>query len=243
MDGPHRKRLFGRRQGHRLSPRRQRQLEEHLPRLGLDPAALSAAPPASLFPVPVDEIHLEIGFGGGEHLAHQAARHPGTGFIGCEPFINGVSSLVDLIVTNRLSNVRLYDDDAADILDALPPASLDRIYLLFPDPWPKKRHNKRRFIGPENIARLARVLKPGGCFIFASDIADYVTWTLRHMRACPDFVWTAEGPGDWQAHPEAAPPTRYEAKTRAAGRIPAWLIYQRIGKSNERAGKGSSFNL
>lgn len=228
MDGPHRKRLFGRRQGHKLSPRRQQQLDTHLPRLRLDPAGLKDGPLTALFAAPVSDVRLEIGFGGGEHLVHQAAQNPKAGFIGCEPFINGVSSLVDQVVAAGLRNVRLYDDDARDILDGLPEASLGTIYLLFPDPWPKKRHNKRRFVSADNIARIARVLRPGGAFIFASDIPDYVTWTLQHMRRAPGFVWTAESPGDWQAHPEGAPATRYEVKTRAAGRTPVWLIYRRV---------------
>lgn len=227
MDGPHRKRLFGRRQGHKLSPRRLKQLDCHLPQLRLNPETLAEHSPRCLFEAPVKELRLEIGFGGGEHLIHQAVENPDVGFLGCEPFINGVSNLVDGIVARELNNIRVYDDDARDILNGLPDGSLACIYLLFPDPWHKKRHNKRRFVSPGNIARFARVLKPGGRFIFASDIPDYVNWTLRHMRRAGNFCWTAESPQDWQSHPEAAPATRYEAKTRAAGRIPAWLIYQR----------------
>ncbi len=228
MDGLHRKRLFGRRQGHKLSPRRQNQLDTHLPRLRLDPASLQDCLLPDIFDVQVDEVRLEIGFGGGEHLAHQALAYPDIGFIGCEPFINGVSNLIDSVVSQKLANVRLYDDDACDILDGLPDATISCIYLLFPDPWPKKRHNKRRFVSRKNITRFSRVLKPGGTFIFASDIPEYVDWTLRRMREAEDFIWTADGSRDWQTHPESAPATRYEAKTRAAGRIPAWLVYQRL---------------
>lgn len=228
MGGPYRKRLFGRRQGHKLSPRRRHQLDTHLPRLRLRPDQLRERPLSELFDARIEDVCLEIGFGGGEHLVYQATVNPETGFIGCEPFINGVSNLVDSVVSQDLQNVRLYDDDARDILDGLPGASVSCIYLLFPDPWPKKRHNKRRFVSEKNITRFARVLKPGGTFIFSSDIPDYVDWTLRHMRAAGGFSWTAEGPKDWQSHPGGAPATRYEAKTRSEGRTPAWLIYQRI---------------
>jgi tRNA (guanine-N7-)-methyltransferase len=220
--------FYGRRQGRRLRPGRQRLVDELLPRLRIelpqtpgdfDPAALFSPRPAALW--------LEIGFGGGEHLAAQAARHPGIGFLGSEVFVNGVATLLAAVEHAGLDNIRLWPDDARPLLDALPAGCLERVFLLFPDPWPKHRHAFRRFIGPENLARLARVLQPGGELRVASDDPAYVAWTLRHLRAHPAFRWCARHADDWRRPPEDWSPTRYEAKAMAAGRKPAYLRFAR----------------
>lgn len=220
--------LHGRRHGRRLRPGRQRLMEELLPRLTvaapapgirLDPAALFGKPPAALW--------LEIGFGGGEHLAAQALRHPEIGIIGSEVFVNGVAAFLSRAARDGIGNVRLWPEDARLLLDALPDGCLDRVFLLFPDPWPKRRHADRRFIGPENLARLARVLKPGGELRVASDDPGYAAWTLMHLRRSPDFRWCAARAQDWRDPPADWAPTRYEAKAIAAGRRPVYLRFLR----------------
>ena len=174
---------------------------------------------------------LEIGFGGGEHLAARAKAAPDIGFIGCEPFLNGVAKLLLAIIeaseADNLRNIIVHDDDARDVLDALPDASLGTIYLLYPDPWPKKRHHKRRFISAANLQQIFRVLRPGGAFLVASDIADYLNWTLIHMKAHGGFDWAATQSEDWQCAPKDWPGTRYEAKAKAAGRKLGYLVFSR----------------
>lgn len=225
MQTPRRK-FYGRRQGHKLHPRQAALMQDLLPKLcvGLDACApkdlFSAAPS-------VKKYALEIGFGGGEHLAARAEQEPETGFIGSEVFVNGVSKLLSSIDETGLTNIKIYPDDARDLLPQLPDAGFDDIYLLYPDPWPKKRHNKRRFICAENLAHLRRVLKPGGRFIFASDIADYVSWTLAHMRLEEGFKWTARSASDWLMPDARWPGTRYEAKAIKAGRPPTYLTFIR----------------
>jgi tRNA (guanine-N7-)-methyltransferase len=166
---------------------------------------------------------LEIGFGGGEHLAHQASLHPGVSFIGAEPFINGVAKLLALVEEKNLANVKIHDGDARPLLEALPPASFERIYLLYPDPWPKARHNKRRFVSAETLSQFHRILAPQGLFLFASDIADYLAWTREHVAAHGGFV--AEG-NPAEAFPDWIE-TRYEAKARREGRTPGYLTFRR----------------
>lgn len=171
----------------------------------------------------VDRTWLEIGFGGGEHLAHQAELHPNINFIGAEPFLNGVAKLLALIEAKRLANIAIHDGDARYLLEALPDASLERIYLLYPDPWPKARHAKRRFVSAETLGHFHRLLKSGGLFLFASDIADYVDWTHQHAAAHGGFVEE----GDPQEPFENWMQTRYEAKARREGRETAYLRFQR----------------
>ena len=219
--------LHGRRKGKPLSARREQLMATLYRSLVVD---LGAAPPpdlAALFAAPVTEVRLEIGFGGGEHLMHEAAAAPDVGFIGVEPFLAGMAKAVAGIADRDLATVRLYDDDAARLLDWLPPASLARVDLLYPDPWPKRRHWKRRFVSPGNLDRLARVLKPGGLFRFASDIDSYVEWTLFHVLRHAAFAWTAEKADDWRRPFPGWPGTRYEAKALAAGRKPAYLAFRR----------------
>ena len=220
--------FFGRRRGKGLRPQQAAALEAGLARYGLD---LSAAPPADLaglFRAPVSQVRLEIGFGGGEHLLNEAAAHAGTGFIGVEPFVNGMAKLMAALAARPLANLRVYDDDAVRLLDWLPAASLAGIDLFYPDPWPKKRHWKRRFVGPANLDRFARVLKSGGRFRFASDIDGYVDWTLLQCRAHGAFAWQADEAADWRRPYAGWPGTRYEAKALREGRRPAYLTFVRI---------------
>jgi tRNA (guanine-N7-)-methyltransferase len=197
------------------------------PALAIDVAQPVPANIASLFPASPSRVSLEIGFGGGEHLIADATREPATGFIGIEPFLNGMAKAVTEIAEGDLQNIRLFGGDASVLLDWLPPASCDAVDLLYPDPWPKKRHWKRRFVSAENLSRLARVLKPGGEFRFASDIPAYVEWTLAHVAADARFLWTAERADDWLKPFPHWPGTRYEAKAQAAGRVPTYLEFRR----------------
>ncbi len=220
--------LHGRRKGKPLSPRRARAMAEAYPALAIDVGAPPPANLARLFPGRPAIVHLEIGFGAGEHLLAAAVNRPGDGFIGVEPFLNGMARAVAAIGDAGLANVRLFDGEASRLLDWLPRASLDSVDLLYPDPWPKKRHWKRRFVSDGNLARLARVLKPGGEFRFASDIASYVAWALSHVLNRPDFAWTAERADDWRLPFRDWSGTRYETKAIAAGRRPAYLTFVRL---------------
>jgi tRNA (guanine-N7-)-methyltransferase len=217
--------FYGRRQGKRLRPKQAAGISGTLPNLQID--CSGPVRPDALFASDKTAYWLEIGFGGGEHLINHASLHPDIGHLGCEPFINGMAKLVLLIEKEGIDAIRLHNDDAVQLLDQLPDASLDRIYLLYPDPWPKRRHNKRRFVSDENLSRMARVLKPGGEFRFASDIDHYVGWTLARILRSPDFVWTAEQPDDWRLPWENWPSTRYEAKAIREGRKSSYLIAKR----------------
>lgn len=199
-------RSFGRIKSRTLKPRQAGLFETLLPRIEVTNDSLAIAVASGR------ELWLEIGFGGGEHLAGQAGAHRDVTIIGCEPFLNGVGSLLRHVEDNDLGNVRILAGDARPLLDTLPDASFDRIFLLFPDPWPKARHNKRRFVQPETVAAFARVLKPGGRMRFATDWADYADWTLRHFLANPAFDWPAERPEDWTQPPADHITTRYETK-------------------------------
>jgi tRNA (guanine-N7-)-methyltransferase len=217
-------RVYGRRRGRTLKGKASELYETSLdtltvklpePPMELDPASLFLAPPA--------KIWLEIGFGGGEHLAAQAALHPEIGFIGCEPFINGVSMLLVQVDEQQISNVRIVNEDARLLLRALPPASIDRAFLLFPDPWPKRRHEGRRFVNPEALGLLARVLADGAEFRVATDHAVLQDWMPARLGEHPAFDLVARA----EARPDDWPPTRYEAKALKAGRRPIYLTYCR----------------
>lgn len=219
--------FFGRRKGHRLRSHQAGLIETLLPRLALD---MSGRPPqelARLFAVPVDDIRLEIGFGGGEYLMAQAEAHARTGFIGCEPFVNGMAKALAAIEERRLANIRLHLGDAVPVLDWLPAACLARVDLVYPDPWPKRRHWKRRFVQEQTIADMARILRPGGEFRFVSDIPDYAAWTLARLLRSPDFAWTAERADDWRRPWPGFVGTRYEAKAVREGRVPCYLVFRR----------------
>jgi tRNA (guanine-N7-)-methyltransferase len=219
--------FFGRRKGHRLRAHQAALLETLLPRLALN---LNAPPPAELarlFPVPVDEVRCEIGFGGAEYLIAQAQAHPRTGFIGCEPFVNGMGKALAAIDARALANIRLHLGDAVPVIDWLPTASLAGVDLVYPDPWPKRRHWKRRFVQEATVADLARILRPGGEFRFVSDIPDYTAWTLARVLRSSDFIWTAERADDWRRPWPGFLRTRYEAKAVREGRMPCYLVFRR----------------
>jgi tRNA (guanine-N7-)-methyltransferase len=216
-------RTYGRIKSRALKPRQQRLMQTLLPKLALpaepfDPRdlALGAA-----------EVWLEAGFGAGEHLAGQAAARPGALFLGAEPFVNGIAACLAHIDDAQVANVRLHHGDVRAVLDRLPDASIDRLYVLFPDPWPKTRHKKRRLIQPDFIAAAARVMKPGARLRFATDWADYADWTLERFLASPNFRWTAEAADDWRRPWPDHITTRYETK-RLGDCDPIWLEFERV---------------
>ena len=219
--------FFGRRHGKPLRNHQKNLFEDILPRLKIDVEKSAPQDLCTLFEAKVDAVRLEIGFGGGEHLHHETGRYPQTGFIGVEPFVNGMAKMLAALDGEPRSNLRLYDEDATAVLDWLPDASLSGIDLFYPDPWHKRRHWKRRFVSDANLDRFARVLKPGAKFRFASDIEHYVNWTLQHCRRHPAFDWQAKGPSDWNDAYEGWPGTRYEAKAFREGRRAAYLAFIR----------------
>ncbi len=222
---PKRRLLYGRQQGHKLRKHQQHLLETLLPKLEVAAADEVEIAPQSLFEHRPEAVFLEIGFGGGEHLVARAGQNPDCGYIGAEPFVNGIAKILASIESQGLSNIRLHHGDARDIMEHLPDGSIAGVYLLYPDPWPKKRHNKRRFVNRENLRELHRIMKPEAQFLFASDITDYVRWTLAMCESHGGFTWTAERPGDWRTAPEGWPGTRYEAKAVREGRVPHYLTF------------------
>ena len=224
---PPRRVLYGRRQGPKLRPGSIQLLADRLPMAAFDAAA--GAEPVALFATAPRALWLEIGFGGGEHLAALAAAHPEIGFLGVEPFINGVAKLLRAIEDHNLGDVRILMDDARLLLKALPEGGIERAFVLFPDPWPKLRHHKRRIVNPETVADLARVIRLDGELHLATDDPDYARWMLAAVLAEPRFRWLAERAADWRGRPIDSPPTRYEAKAVAAGRRPVYLRFARLG--------------
>jgi tRNA (guanine-N7-)-methyltransferase len=221
-------RSYGRRKARPLSGRKEQLLGELLPRLRLDLRSEPPSPLTRLFDVPVREVWLEIGFGSGEHLLSQAERHPEIGFIGAEPFINGVASLLGAIETRKLTTIRVHDSDAREVLPWLPTSSIGAAFILFPDPWPKKRQRKRRLISQETITELARILQRGALLRFASDDADYAGEALFLLSRSGAFAWQAESASDWRIRPPDWPETRYERKALAAGRKPVYLGFTKL---------------
>ncbi|HXJ02190.1 MAG TPA: tRNA (guanine(46)-N(7))-methyltransferase TrmB [Micropepsaceae bacterium] len=241
-EGPHRRKLYGRRKGPSLSAHQAKLLETLLPRLALTP--VPGRDPRDYFR---DEAHpgfsaggvwLEIGFGAGEHLLWQAENHPQIGIIGVEPYVSGVAKLLSKLGSlaptggkgrgeGKIANIRLYGEDARDVIAALPDSSLDRVFLLFPDPWPKTRHHKRRFVQTEMLDQLARLMKPEAEFRFGTDDKSYLVWALERLVAHPAFAWAATGPADWRVRPPDWPQTRYEAKALKAGRVCTFLRFVR----------------
>jgi tRNA (guanine-N7-)-methyltransferase len=220
-------RLYGRRRARPLRPGQQRLQQELLPSLKIELPGSGALDPRSMFPMPVEAVWLEIGFGAGEHLAEQAERHPAIGFIGCEAFEDGVARLLGEVARRKLANVRVFTDDARLLLEILPPDSLGRVFILFPDPWPKRRHHKRRLVARATLDLLAAAMRDGAELRLATDDRDYLAWMLKHATAHPDFVWLARRAADWRERPQDWPATRYEANARAAGRVPAFLRFMR----------------
>jgi tRNA (guanine-N7-)-methyltransferase len=219
--------FFGRRKGHALRPRQAALMETLLPRLALDLGAPVPARLDSLFPHEPNVVRLEIGFGGGEHMIGEAEQSPQAGFIGVEPFVNGMAKALAAVAAKNLSNVRLHHGDATDVLAWLPARALARVDLIYPDPWPKRRHWKRRFVQDRSVAAIARVLRSGGEFRFVTDIPDYAAWTLERLLRSSDFTWTAERADDWRRPWAGFASTRYEAKAQRAGRVPCYLIFRK----------------
>jgi tRNA (guanine-N7-)-methyltransferase len=204
--------FHGRRRGRRLRDYRAHLVETLLPLVAIRLAESGALEPTGLFPRPPRAVWLEIGFGAGEHLAWQAERHPDIGMIGCEPFTPGVSTLLAAVDAGGLDMIRIWPDDARPLIDRLPDAAIGRVFLLFADPWPKRRHWRRRFLQRETVAALARIMADGAELRVATDDAPLLDWSLSLLRGHDDFAWQAKGPADWRQRPEDWPQTRYEAK-------------------------------
>jgi len=213
-------RLYGRRRGHPLRARQERLLQLAAPRLSADPAGI--ADPGALFASRPDEVWVEVGFGGGEHMVAMAARYPEIGIIGCEPFINGVAMLLGKIRAAGVTNVSVHPGDARDLMDVLPDASVARAFLNYPDPWPKARHHRRRFVTPEHLVPLYRVMAPGAEFRVATDIPDYMRQTLEEVQKA-GFTLVSDGPGAWDDWHS----TRYEQKALREGRVPHYATFRR----------------
>ncbi|WP_424983273.1 tRNA (guanosine(46)-N7)-methyltransferase TrmB [Maritalea sp. S77] len=222
-----RRAFFGRRSTHKLYSTQQKLVEELLPHIEID-LDKDALDLKQLFGTKAEApLFLEIGFGGGEHLARHAKAKPAQNFIGCEPFMGGVGKMLSAIAQDELENVRLYREDALHLLRALPDQSIAGAYLLYPDPWPKKRHHKRRFVNPVTLGELSRVLKPGAEFRVATDIDDYATWVLAHMVRRDDFTWQPEKASEWRQPWADWAPTRYEQKAKREGRDSYYFSFYR----------------
>lgn len=204
---------FGRNRGRALRPYQQSLVDTLLPVLAFNVAELASA----------KKVALEIGFGGGEHLLAAAAHHPETLFIGCEPYINGVAKCLAGIDKLKLKNIRLVADDARKLIEKLPDVCLDAVFILFPDPWPKIRHHKRRLVSAETLSMLARTHKKGGRLLIATDHVDYSVWILETLLSHPDYSWTAECQADWQTPPRDWTETKYQRKTTGEGRKPLFF--------------------
>ncbi len=218
--------LYGRSKGKALRAAQAARIEGLLPALAIPLDRLGAGPDR-IFARPVSEIRLEIGFGGGEHLAAQARQNPGIGYLGVEPFLNGVAKLLAAIEADSLDNIRLLRGDGRDVLSALPEGSLARIDLLYPDPWPKRRQRKRRIVDPAFLDAVVRALRPGGEFRFATDIDDYAGWTLVRILPRTDLVWLAEVAADWSEPWDGWHRTRYEEKALREGRVPGYFRFRK----------------
>jgi tRNA (guanine-N7-)-methyltransferase len=221
-------RSYGRRRGRALSGRQRALWQDMLPEVALASDSAALQQPALLFTPPAGQVWLEIGFGGGEHLVWQARHNPGVGLIGCEPFEGGVVKVLSAIREGGLTNIRLHADDARPLLRKLPDASIGRVFVLFPDPWPKARHQKRRLVSEKTVTELARIMRAGGVLRMATDIGHYACSILRAVNGCSSFRWLARGPRDWRQRPADWPQTRYEGKAVAAGRRCYYLEFQRI---------------
>lgn len=233
--------FFGRRKGRVIRKTKTTLLEAFLPALRISEQTVFDR--QSMFGTPVEQVCLEIGFGNGEHLAGQAKNNPHTGFIGAEVFQNGVANLLTLLTgikttdelpetisleTGRTDNIRVFDDDIRLLFEKIPDGFLDKVFILFPDPWPKKRHASRRIVNPDNLQEIARIIKKGGLLRIATDHKVYKSWVLHQMHDCPDFQWTATCGNDWKHEPADWVQTKYQRKALAEGRRPVFLDYRRI---------------
>jgi tRNA (guanine-N7-)-methyltransferase len=229
-DRPHRE-LHGRHKSRPLRPAQQRVMDELLPCLRVDPPADGPLDPRAAFDAGIREVWLEVGFGAGEHLAWQAAQHPDVGVIGAEHFRDGIARLLRQVESEGLSrNVRVYPGDGRDLLDVLPDAGLTRVFVLFPDPWPKTKHHKRRIVQQDQLDQIARVLVDGGELRLATDDPSYQRWMLIECQRHPAFRWTARRPSDWRERGADWPATRYEQKAVGEGRTPMFLRYRRVAR-------------
>ena len=220
-------RSFGRRRTRQLTSRQRQLLDVVLPAVRLDLTRDAPSDIATLFDLQTNEVWLEIGFGGGEHLLWQARQNPAIGIIGCEPFIDGTVKVLDAIEGDPLKNIRLYDEDARDVARWLPGQCLSRVFILFPDPWPKKRHNKRRLVTAALLAELARLMPSGAELRIGTDIGDYARGIMHAVRQVSEFRWTAGAAADWRCRPDDWPQTRYEEKAIAAGRPRYYFCFER----------------
>ncbi len=219
---------YGRRRGRKLKPNQKNLVEGSLPRFALAaPAPGQRLDPAALFGFAPRALWFEVGFGGGEHLAHQAANNPDVALIGAEPFVNGIASALQHIEARGLRNVRLYQGDARDLLPALADGVLEKLFVLHPDPWPKARHHKRRIVQQPFLDEAARLLAPGGELRLATDDEPYLVWMLERVPLHPEFEWTARAADDWRLYPPDAIETRYAAKARREGRKATILRFRR----------------
>ena len=220
--------LYGRRAARPLRARRREAVERALPGIRIDlPPGEDVVDPADLFDGARSGIWLEVGFGAGEHLLEQARLRPDAGFVGCEPFLDGVAKLVQALDADGIGNVRIFMDDARLLLQRLPASCLAGVFVLFSDPWPKKRHHKRRFVDTAALDFLARAMAPGAELRIATDDRGYLVWILEHMQRADEFEWLARRPEDWRRRPLDWPATRYERKAIAAGRECVYLRYRR----------------
>lgn len=219
-------RSYGRRRGRKPSDRQAELLRDYLPKVAVD----FGCAPDSLLPSGEGgrPLWLEIGFGGGEHLVWQARQNPHVAFIGCEPFEDGVVKVLGKIADENLGNIRLHMGDARDVMRWLPEASVARAFILFPDPWPKKKHRKRRLVNPQTLDLLADAMAPGAELRIGTDIADYARTMLLAFQSEPRFEWQAASPQDWRLRPSDWPPTRYEQKAEREGRRRYYFKFQRI---------------
>ncbi len=217
--------FFGRVSGKRLHTGQIQLFESLLPKLNIELPDYGQIDPNNLFGATAEQRILEIGYGGGEHLSRLAQQSPQSGFVGCEVFTGGIGKILKTIDVENITNISLFTQDALRLLEVLPDGSLDMVYLLYPDPWPKLRHNKRRFVSNVTLKELARVIKPGGMFRFATDIEDYANWTLAHMVRQTNFIWqTQPDPKFWHIPFEGWQATRYEAKARREGRLESFYF-------------------
>jgi len=221
--------FYGRRKGYKLRRGRQNLIDTLLPEISIPLLSRETIlDPTTLFEQPVKSVWMEVGFGAGEHLLHQAKMHPDIGFLGIEPYINGVGALLSSINHEELPNIRIFNDDVRLLLNHLTENSLGRVFLLFSDPWPKKRHQRRRLLSHELLDHLNLQMQTGSELRFASDDLNYVRNVLRVIFNRTDFVWAPEGPDDWRRRPQDSVETRYAAKARQAGRPIIYLNFEKV---------------